>query len=116
MVKLRMQIKVLMYNLGMYSKNTFVKLSNLEFGVYDAVAHCNIIMKVSVLIYEKLNFVPGVYMLKGFKKRNLKSVNLVNQLASPKNKLRRQILQATKISKNDKLLEKEDHIYVFGKI
>ena len=84
--------------------------------MYDAVAHCNIIMKASVLIYEKLNFVPGVYMLKGFKKRNLKSVNLVNQLASPKNKLRRQILQATKISKNDKLLEKEDHIYVFGKI
>ena len=116
MVKLRMQIKVLMYNLGTYSKNTFVKLSNLEFGVYDAVAHCNIIMKISVLIYEKRNFIPGVYMLKGFKKRNLKSANLANQLASPKNKLRRQILQAKKISKNDKLFEKENHIYVFGKI
>ena len=55
-------------------------------------------------------------MLKGFKKRNLKRVNLVNQRASRKNKLRRQILRSKKMSKNDKLLEKEDHIYIPGKI
>ena len=55
-------------------------------------------------------------MLKGFKKGNLKMVNLVNQQASQKNKLRRQILQGKKMSKGDKLLEKEDHIYVPGKI
>ena len=36
-------------------------------------------MKDSVLIYEKLNLIPGVYMLKDFKKRNLKRVNLANQ-------------------------------------
>ena len=73
-------------------------------------------MKASVLIYEKLNFVPAVYMLKGFKKHNLRRVNLVNQQASQKSKLRRQILQGKKMSKNYKLLEKEDHIYVPGKI
>ena len=73
-------------------------------------------MKASVLILEEHNFVPGVYMLKGFKKRNLKSFNLVNQRASRKNKLRRQILQGKKISKNSKLLKKKDHIYVPGKI
>ena len=97
-------------------KNTFVKLPNLKFGVCDAVARCNIRMKASVLIFEKLNFIPVVYMLKGFKKRNLKRVNLVNQRASRKNKLRRQILRGKKMSKNDKLLEKEDHIYVPGKL
>ena len=97
-------------------KNTFVTLPNLEFGVYDGVAHCNIRMKASVLIYEKLNFVPAVYMLKGFKKHNLRRVNLVNQQASQKSKLRRQILQGKKMSKNYKLLEKEDHIHVPGKI
>ena len=37
-----------------------VKLPNLEFSVYDGVAHCNIRMKASVLIYEKLNFVSMV--------------------------------------------------------
>ena len=60
-------------------KNSFVTLPNLEFAVYDGVAHCNIRMKASVLIYEKPNFVSVVYMLKGFKKRHLKRVNLVNQ-------------------------------------
>ena len=52
-------------------KNTFVTLPNLEFGVYDGVAHYNITLKASVFVYEKLNFVSVVYMLKGFKKRNL---------------------------------------------
>ena len=97
-------------------KNTFVTLLNLEFGVYDGVAQCNIRIKASVLIYEKLNFVPVIYMLKEFKKHNLKRVNVVNQRASRKNKLRRQILQGKKISKNYKLLKKKDHIYVPGKI
>ena len=60
-------------------KNNFVTLPNFEFGVHDGVAHCNIRMKASVLIYEKLSFVLVVYMLTGFKKRNLKRVNLVNQ-------------------------------------
>ena len=59
-------------------KNTFVTLPNSEFGVYDGVAQCNIRMKASVLIYEKLNFVSVVYMLKGFKKGNVRRINLVN--------------------------------------
>ena len=70
-------------------------------------------MKASVVIFEKLDFVSVVYMLKGFKKRNF---NLVNQRASHKKKLRQQILRVKKASKNDKWLEKEDHIYVLGKI
>ena len=88
----------------------FVTLPDLELGVYDGVAHCNIGMKASVLIYEKLNFVSVVYMLKEFKKRNLKRVNLVHQLASRKNKLRQKILWGKKMSKNGKLLEKEDPV------
>ena len=59
-------------------KNIFVSLANLELCKYDGLAHRNIRMKASVLIYEKLNFVPVAYMLKVFKKRNLKRVNLVN--------------------------------------
>ena len=41
------------------SKNTFVTLPNLEFGVCDGAAHCNVGMKASVLIYEKLNWTQG---------------------------------------------------------
>ena len=73
-------------------KNTFATLRNLEFGVYDGVAHCNIRLKTSALIYVKLDVVSLVYMLKGFKKRNFRRVNLVNQRANRKNKLRQQIL------------------------
>ena len=97
------------------SKNAFVTLPYLEFGVYDGAAHCNIRMKASVLIYEKLNVVSVVQMLKGFRKHNLKRVNLVNQRASWKNEDSKSC-GVKKISKNDKLLEKEDHIYVPGKI
>ena len=64
-------------------------LPDLKFGVYDSIAHCNIRMKASVLIYEKISFVPGVCMLKDFKKQNLKMVDLANQRACLKNKLRR---------------------------
>ena len=67
-------------------------------------------MKASALIYEKLNFVSVVCMLKGFKKRNLKRVNIVHQLACRKNKLRQQILWGKKMSKNGKLLEKKDPV------
>ena len=66
-------------------KNNFVTLPSLEFGVYDAVSHFSIGMKASVVIYEDFNFVLGVYMLKGCKKRNLKKVDLANQQAYPKN-------------------------------
>ena len=43
-------------------------------------------MKASVLIYDKLNFVPVVCMLKGFKKRNLKK----GQFSKPASKMEKQ--------------------------
>ena len=69
-------------------------------------------MKTSVLIYEKLNFISVVFMLKGFKKRNLKRVNLVNQQASRKNKLRQQILWSKNGPKMVDYLKKKI-IYLF---
>ena len=100
-------MKVLMVQSG----KVFQKI----FGAYDGVKHCNIRMKDSVLIYEKLKFVPVVYMLQGLKKPNLKRVDFVNQRASRKSKLRRQISRGKEMSKNGKVLEKGYHIYVTGK-
>ena len=93
-------------------ETTFVALPNLEFGVYDAVANFNIGMKASVLIYEKLNSVPGIHMLRGCNKYNIKRVNLVNQRITSKNKLRQQVLRAKKMIKSDKLIEKEGDLYI----
>ena len=42
-------------------------------------------MKTSVLIYEELNFAHVVYMLKGFKKRNLKRVQASEWVGKPAN-------------------------------
>ena len=99
--------------MGTYSKNNFCYIAKSGV-VYDAVANFNIGMKASLLIYEKLNFVPGVHMLRGCNKYNIKRVNLANQRITPKNKLRRQVLRAEKMTKNDKLIEKEGDLYIPG--
>ena len=41
-------------------------------------------------------------MLRGYNKYNIKRINLANQRVSPKNKLRRQVLRAKKMTKSDK--------------
>ena len=46
-------------------KTKYVSSFQLQFGVYDAVANFNIGRKASVMIYEKLNMVPGRFTLKG---------------------------------------------------
>ena len=46
-------------------KTRYVSLTQLELGVYDAVTNFNIGKKASVLIYEKLNLIPGTFTLQG---------------------------------------------------
>ena len=77
-------------------KNNYVSLPTLEFGVYDAVANFNIGMKATILIYEGLNMVPGVYALRGCKKLNIKRLWFAEYRINKKHKLRRQILRAKK--------------------
>ena len=69
--------------MGTYSKNDFRYIT--KSGVYDTVANFNIAIKTSVLIYEKIDFVPGVHMLRGCNKYNIKRVNLANQQITSKN-------------------------------
>ena len=53
-------------------KNNYVSLDNLKFGVYDAVGNYNIGMKSTVLIFEKLEMIPGAYTSRGCKYINRK--------------------------------------------
>ena len=46
-------------------KNNYVSLDNLKFGVYNAVGNYNIGMKSTVLIFEKLEMIPGAYTSQG---------------------------------------------------
>ena len=48
----------------------YVSLTQLELGVYDAVANFNIGKKAYVLIYEKMNLILGKFALQGCDKIN----------------------------------------------
>ena len=54
------------------SKTKYVSLTQLELGVYDAVSNFNIGRKASVLLFEKLNMIPGIYTLQGCSTMNKK--------------------------------------------
>lgn len=95
-------------------KTNYVSLTNLQFGVYDAVANFNIGMKGSVLIYEKLGMVPGAYTLKGCQRLNVKRIRLAEYRGNKNSKLRRQLLRAKKLKKSDKINETEEETYVPG--
>ena len=51
-----------------------MSLTQLELGVYDAVANFNIGKKASVLIYEKMNLLPGKFTLQGCDKISRKKL------------------------------------------
>ena len=44
-------------------KTRYMSLTQLEPGMYDAIADSNIGKKASVLIYEKINLIPGKFTL-----------------------------------------------------
>ena len=95
-------------------KTDYVTLPTLELGVYGAVGHFNIGMKSSVLIYEKLMMVPGVYTLHGCKKTNRKRLNLSIYKSNKRNKLKRQSLRRKKLKMSDKINETEVATYIPG--
>jgi hypothetical protein len=86
----------------------------LKFGVYDAVANFNIGIKSSILIYEKLNMVPGFYTIKGSNDINKTRIKWSIYKLKPDNKLHRQKLRAKKLKKSDKVSEKESKTYEAG--
>jgi hypothetical protein len=95
-------------------KTKFVSFSQLEFGVYDAVANFNIGRKASILVYESLDIIPGAYTLKGCKNLNYKRLSRSKYRNIAKNKLRRKIICGKKHNKNDKEKEKEGKLYEAG--
>ena len=95
-------------------KTNYVSLRKLEFGVYDAVGHFNIGMKSSILIYEKLNMIPGKFALKGCASINNKRVRRSLYRSDKRQKAKRQALRAKKLKKSDKIDEQEPKTYIPG--
>lgn len=95
-------------------KNTFVSITQLNFGVYDAVSNFNIGRKASVLLYEQLQMIPGEYTLKGCKRINQRRVSQAEYKNSDFSKHRRKLLGGRKHKIQDKLENTEGKLYESG--
>jgi len=95
-------------------KNHYVSLTHLQFGTFDAVAHFNIGKQASVLILEKMDLRPGMYMLEGCRQINKKRLYLSRYKNLDHVKKRRQVIRGKKKNKYDKSLEKEGNPYQTG--
>ena len=92
-------------------KTRYVSFTQLELGVYDAVANFNIGKKASALIYEKMNLIPGTFTLQGCDKSIVKDFLLQNikkwtlQKSEEKYAVVKQSKKMTKMNpKKDKLI------------
>ena len=95
-------------------KSKYSSFQQLEFGVYDAAAHFNIGQKASILVYEKLNMVPGKYTLKGCATRNKKRLFHAAYKNKDVSKKRRKVIRGKKKKKEDKDEDREGILYDAG--
>ena len=95
-------------------KSEYVSLTQLRFGSYDAVAHFNIGMKSTVMIFDKLKMTPGRYMTKQCSNLNRKRVLSSLYKSSDTVRKRRKILRGAKKSKMDQNEHVEGKVYEAG--
>ena len=91
-------------------KSTYVSFSQLQLGVYDAVANFNIGRKASILIFEKLNMIPGKYCLEGCRKINEKRLSASKYVNLEATKKRKKIRRGRAKTKNEKIMLKMDNL------
>jgi hypothetical protein len=86
----------------------------LKFATYDAIANFNIGRKASVMIYEKLNMIPGKFMIDGCNREN--KIRLYQSSYKNKScvKLRRKTIRGNKKNKTDKEKQKQGTLYAAG--
>ena len=88
----------------------YVSFTQLEFGMYDAVANFNIGKKASVLIYEKMNLIPGKFTLQDCDKINRKRLfgSKYKEMGSTKNDDKYAVVKQSK--KMTKMNPKKDKV------
>ena len=92
----------------------YVSFTQLEFGMYDAVANFNIGKKASVLIYEKMNLIPGKFTLQGCDKISRKKLFASKYREIDSTQKRRKIRRGKAKQKDDKNKTKEGQTYMAG--
>ena len=94
-------------------KSRYVSFSQLELGVYDVVANFNIGRKASMLIFEKVNMIPGKY-LKGCQAINRKRLFALTYKNREITKKHRKIRRVKASIKDDTNEEKDGKGYEAG--
>jgi hypothetical protein len=95
-------------------KSRYVSLTQLKFGSYDAVGHFNIGMKSSIMIYEKMQMVPGRYTTKQCANLNQKRLSCSTYKSSEPVRKRRKILRGAVKSRMDINEHVEGNVYEAG--
>ena len=95
-------------------KTKYNSLIQLELATFDAVAHFNFGHKATVLIYEKLNMIPGKYTLSGCTDLNRKRISHASYKGKAVVKRRRTLLRGFSKCKQDKDSNKEEVMYAPG--
>lgn len=95
-------------------KSRYVSLTQLKFGSFDAVAHFNIGMKSSILVFEKLKMVPGRYMTKQCSNLNLRRLSRSLYKKSEPVRKRRKMLRGAVKSGMDINEHVEGKVYEAG--
>ena len=85
-------------------KDTFVKRTQFEIGVYDSVAHFNTGNLATLLIYDKSNIERGYYTVLDCTEDNKCRMKNAKRLSSDKLKSRRRFLRGKRKSKGDKII------------
>ena len=87
-------------------KSRYISFSQLQLGVYDAVANFNIGRKASILLYEKLKMIPRKYTLIGCQTINKKRLFSSAYANLETTKKRRKFRRGKTKSKDDKYEQK----------
>ena len=95
-------------------KTRYVLVKQLELGVYDAVANFDIGKRASLLIYEKINLIPGTFTLRGCDTINRKRLFASKYKEMDSTKKRRKIRHGNAKQKDDKNESKEGQTYKAG--
>ena len=95
-------------------KSKYVSLTQLKFGLYDAIGAFNIGIKSSILIFEKLLMIPGQHTISSCNYLNRRRIRMSEYKNKDTIKKRRKILRGRKHKKSDKFDQKEGNMYKAG--
>ena len=96
-------------------KTRFVKFKVFELALFDAVAHFNIGILATLLIFDKMGLERGYYTTKGCLDDNKTRIENAKKKSMESVQIRRRILRGARKNMSDKTKKQEGSVYGAGK-